>query len=84
MTMLSSEQMNAARALLNWSQLTLARACGFDYPILAEFEAGRRELWPDLLAAIVRALKNAGKIFDAGGEPGRVKLEQGGDPPSKP
>jgi transcriptional regulator with XRE-family HTH domain len=88
--MLTIEQVKAARELLNWSQMTLARACGIDWTILVEFEAGRREFSPDQLAGVARALKKAGIEFDADQDSGRVKLEQNGvkratwvDPPPR-
>jgi transcriptional regulator with XRE-family HTH domain len=87
--MLTIEQVKAARELLNWSQMTLARACGFDCTILVDFEAGRRQLSPDHLAEVARALKRAGIEFDVE-ESGRVKLSQNGvtratwvDPPKR-
>ena len=60
---MNSQQSRAARALLKWSQRKLAEASGVALSTVADFENDKREPWPDNLAAISRALEDAGVEF---------------------
>jgi len=56
-------QCRAARALLKWSQTQLADASGTGLSTVADFEIDKREPRSDNLAAIRRALEDAGVEF---------------------
>jgi transcriptional regulator with XRE-family HTH domain len=60
---LTVEQSRAARGLLNWSQNQLADAANIGRATIRRFEAGRRTPIPNNLAAIRRALEDAGVEF---------------------
>lgn len=60
---ISSEQVRAARALLNWSQGKLSEAAGVARATLAEFEAGKRTPISNNLEAIRSALEANGVVF---------------------
>ncbi|MGE6739665.1 helix-turn-helix domain-containing protein [Allorhizobium pseudoryzae] len=60
---ITSEQVRAARALLNWSQGKLAEAAGVARATLAEFEAGKRVPIANNLEAIKGALEDEGVVF---------------------
>jgi len=60
---MSPEQCRAARAWLDWSQDKLAAKAQVSNSTLREFEAGRRLPIANNLAAIRRALENAGIEF---------------------
>jgi transcriptional regulator with XRE-family HTH domain len=64
--MITATQVKAARALLNWSQATLATAAGYDVATVIDFEAERRALLPEAGAAIKKALEEAGVEFTDG------------------
>ena len=68
--MISTRQVKAARALLAWSQDTLAQRSGVSYPTIARLEAEDGPLGgrSDTAAKIVTALEAAGVIFVAAGE----------------
>ena len=74
---ITPEQCRAARALLNWSQPTLAEAAGTTRGTIANFERRAHMPHPSNLAAIQAALEAAGIGFiDAnGGGPG-VRLRE--------
>ena len=67
---LSPAQCRAARALLNWSQEDLVRACGITKKTIADFERGATTPRPQTLARIAAALKAAGIEFLNGKKPG--------------
>jgi transcriptional regulator with XRE-family HTH domain len=68
-------QCRAARALIEWTQPTLAAAAGVSPSTLRDFEAGRRMPIAHNLAAIRTALEAAGVIFiDANGNGPGVRL----------
>lgn len=74
---MSPEQARAGRALINWSQSTLAKTAGVSRATLAEFEGGRRMPIPNNIDAIRRALETAGVIFlDDNGEGPGVRLRR--------
>lgn len=60
---MSPEQCRAARAWLNWSQQELATKAQVSNSTLRDFEAGRRIPIANNLAAIKRALEDAGLEF---------------------
>ena len=74
---ITSEQCRAARALLNWSQPTLAEAVGIARETIAHFERGARLPHPNNLVDIRTALEAAGIEFidPNGGGPG-VRLRE--------
>jgi transcriptional regulator with XRE-family HTH domain len=57
------EQMRAARAALNWSLERLAEASGVHRNTISNFETRRYVGEPEKLAAVKRALEDAGAIF---------------------
>jgi len=73
--MLTKEDVRAARILLNWSQVALAEACGLDWRIIADFEAGRGQLSENDLAALSASLEAAGVTF-RGDDGERVTLNK--------
>lgn len=76
--MITAAQSRAARALLDWSQVQLADAANLSESTIRDFEKGRRTPSVNNLAAIRRALEEAGVIFIAenGDGPG-VRLRKG-------
>jgi transcriptional regulator with XRE-family HTH domain len=79
----STQQIKAARALLEWSQRRLAEASGVSAPTIKRLEsqAGGLGGRADTAARIVAALESAGVEFIAadGGGPG-VRLRKGRKP----
>lgn len=67
-----ASQSRAARALIEWSQSTLAENANLSESTIRDFEKGRRVPSPNNLSAIRRALEAAGiEFIDAnGGGPG--------------
>ena len=63
--MLKPAQSRAARALLDWSQEQLAEASHLGLSTIRDFEKSRRTPSHNNLAAIVRALEDAGVEFIA-------------------
>ena len=61
--MLTAAQSRGARGLLNWSQVQLAEAAGVSIGTVRNFEAGRATPIAATIAAIHRALENAGVEF---------------------
>lgn len=59
-------QVRAARAWLNWNQAELAEHASVGLSTLRDFEADRRTPIPNNLAAIQRALEDAGISFQFG------------------
>ena len=58
--MITAEQSRAARGLLNWSQTELAEQSNLGQSTIRNFEAGRRLPGINNLAAIRRAIEQAG------------------------
>ena len=63
-------QSRGARGLVQWSQTQLAEKAGISLSTVADFEKGRRLPIPNNLAAIRKALENAGVKFIAAGKSG--------------
>ena len=61
--MITPEQSRAARGLLDWSQSFLAGQSNLGESTIRDFEKGRRTPSANNLAAIRRALEDAGIIF---------------------
>lgn len=66
MTMISIEQIKAARALLDWTQEDLANAAGLSKPSVNTLERRIANPKVDTLTAIQRALEDAGVEFTQG------------------
>ena len=79
MTILRSEVIRAARALLRWEQRDLADASSISLPTIKRLESkpGTLEAHTSTVAALTRALENAGIEFidENGGGPG-VRLRK--------
>jgi transcriptional regulator with XRE-family HTH domain len=56
-------QVRAARALLGWTQVDLAAAAEIALPTVKRYETGTRTPIPVIMAAIRRALEDAGVEF---------------------
>ena len=67
--MMSPEQCRAARGWLGWSQQELARRAHVGLSTVKDFERGERTPIPNNLAAITRAIEDAGIgfVFDDAG-----------------
>jgi transcriptional regulator with XRE-family HTH domain len=68
--MISPSQSRAGRALLDWSQEQLATLAHLGLSTIRDFEKGRRLPTHNNLAAIQRALEEAGVEFTNGDRPG--------------
>jgi transcriptional regulator with XRE-family HTH domain len=66
---ISADQIRGARQLLGWSQEKLARQCKIGCGTIADFESGKRTLYPGILNDLRDALEAAGVEFVLG-EPG--------------
>jgi DNA-binding XRE family transcriptional regulator len=72
---MSRDQCRAARALLKWTQPTLAKQAGVATTTVINFELGtRRNVTPEKVLAMRHALELAGVVFDGNGG---VKLRKG-------
>ncbi|MGM0584455.1 MAG: helix-turn-helix transcriptional regulator [Pseudomonadota bacterium] len=69
---MTSAQVRAARGLLGWSVRQLAEAAGLHRNTVSNFETGRYGGGPETVAALRRALEEAGVVFleENGGGPG--------------
>lgn len=78
---MTPETCRAARALLNWPLATLAAKASVSVPTIRLFESGKRTPIPATLAAIRRALEDAGVEFleDDGLRLRRPTMLPGGD-----
>ncbi|HWA92059.1 MAG TPA: helix-turn-helix transcriptional regulator [Rhizomicrobium sp.] len=66
----SPAQCRAARGLIDMSQTQLAEAAGVSSRTVLDFEAGKRQPIKATLAAMQRALEEAGVEFTNGGQAG--------------
>ena len=76
--MIAREQCRAARALIGWSRADLAKAAQVSERTITDFERGARSPINASLAALTRALEDAGVAFipENGGGPG-LRLRRG-------
>ncbi len=75
--MITPEQSRAARGLLDWSQVHLADRSNLSQSTIRDFEKGRRVPSVNNLAAIRRALEEAGVVFiDSNGDGPGVRLRK--------
>ena len=82
---ISAGQVRAARALISMTREELAEASGVALRTLADFESGARSPHRPTLAAIQRALEEAGIIFIASnGEGPGVRLKKSAPPEAPP
>jgi predicted transcriptional regulator len=72
---ISTSQVRAARALLDWTQVDLAAAAEISLPTVKRYEAGTRTPIPLIMSAIFRAFEDAGVIFESDGKHVGVKLK---------
>jgi ribosome-binding protein aMBF1 (putative translation factor) len=76
-TEFTPEACRAARRLLNWAQMTLAKASGVDVSIVIDFERERANVSPDAVSVISSALQEAGIRFATGEPRLKSKAENG-------
>jgi len=77
MTMLTDAQCRAARGLLDWSQLDLAKQAGVGIVTIRQLEAGTHEPRRATLDVVRRALEAAGILFiDENGGGAGVRLRK--------
>ena len=69
-------QCRAARAMVEQTQPELAKAAGLGLSTVVDFERERRAVSQQAIAAIRRALEDAGVVFTDGDQPG-VALRRG-------
>jgi transcriptional regulator with XRE-family HTH domain len=67
---MTPSQCRAARALLDWSQTTLAEAASLGLSTVVDYERARRRVSDDAIADMRRALEAAGVEFTNGKRPG--------------
>ena len=71
-------QIRAARGLIGWSQVALAKAAGVSEPTIKRIEGGKVPVSDEVRQAIRAALEAAGVIFVAeNGEGPGVRLRKG-------
>jgi len=76
-TMLTDAQCRAARGLLDWSQLDLAKQAGVGIVTIRQLEAGTHEPRRATLDVVRRALEAAGILFiDENGGGAGVRLRK--------
>lgn len=82
--LVSSAQCRAARALLQWTQATLANRAGVARKTVAHFEIGRRDLMARTRRDIMETFERAGVEFIWPGGPGGegVRLLRRPPPPA--
>jgi transcriptional regulator with XRE-family HTH domain len=77
MLIMTPAQCRAARALIEWTQPNLAEAAQLGLSTVVDFEKSRRAVSPEAVAAIRRALEEAGVIFvEENGEGPGVRLRK--------
>ena len=67
---MTSSQCRAGRALIDWTQPTLAEAASLGLSTVVDFERQRRRVSDDAIADMRRALEAAGVEFTNGKRPG--------------
>jgi transcriptional regulator with XRE-family HTH domain len=72
---ISGAQLKAARKLLGWSAIKTAIQSNVGPTLIGSFERGQRELPPNAIGRLKRALEAAGVEFTKGAKPG-VKLRK--------
>lgn len=73
----SVAQIRAARGLIGWSQVALAKAAGVSEPTIKRIEGGKASVSDDTRSAIRAALEAAGVIFvEENGEGPGVRLRK--------
>jgi transcriptional regulator with XRE-family HTH domain len=72
---ISTAQVRAARALLDWTQADLAAAAKISLPTVKRYEAGSRTPIPVIISAIFLAFEEAGIIFETDAKHVGVKLK---------
>ena len=74
---MSPEQSRAARGWLGWSQTELARRASVSLSTVRDFETGARTPIANNIAAIRRAIEDAGisLVFDKAGKPAGISYE---------
>jgi transcriptional regulator with XRE-family HTH domain len=81
--MLTPAQCRAARALLDWTQATLARKAGVGWSTIKDFENGRHVLIRANMTVVKGTLEEAGIVLlapEGGYGPGvRLRAENGAD-----
>jgi transcriptional regulator with XRE-family HTH domain len=77
-TLTRKEQLRAARALLGWSQETLAAQSGVSVPTIKRLEPGSGKLASrlDTVERLQRALEGAGVVFSDGDGPGVTLVQR--------
>lgn len=78
MSEIQPSQSRAARGLLQWSQADLAKAASVGLSTVADFESGKRIPIANNLAAIQRALEDAGVRFITTGKSGGAGVRLSG------
>lgn len=83
--LVSSAQCRAARALLGWTQATLADRAGVARKTVAHFEVGRRDLMARTRRDIMETFEQAGVefVWPSGGGEG-VRLARRPEPAASP
>lgn len=78
---MSPEQSRAARGWLGWSQTELARRASVSLSTVRDFETGARTPIANNLAAMQRALEDAGirLVFDETEKPAGIAYERSGN-----
>ncbi|MES0041933.1 helix-turn-helix transcriptional regulator [Mesorhizobium sp. M0091] len=74
-TVLSADQVRAARALLNWPRVRLAAKANLNEMVISAFENGYRKPRPHNIAAIRKAFEDAGIVFTVQGTPSLARSE---------
>ena len=79
--MMSPQQCRAARAWLGWSQHDLARRARVGLSTVKDFERGDRRPIANNLAAMARAIEEAGiRLLEEGGEPVGITINHSASP----
>ena len=73
-SMLTGQQIKAARELLGWTPYRLAPRAGMGHTLLRQFESGARPLDPESAARLRAALEEAGVQFPSNGSCTGIRL----------